>query len=319
MNVQSLGKVDKGSAVRPLLLQLLEKFKRDSDVPLYVRLRKGFRYLSDLMLARIYLRRCSKVGRRPRLRQMPYIDNLGYLAIGNDFNFSSLFVQSHLVTGHAGRLEIGNDVSINFGAAISANEFLKIGNRVRIGPYAMIMDSDFHAATDRQKKPSAPIVIEDDVWLAGRVTVLKGSHIGQGSVITAGSVVSGNIPAGVIAGGVPARVLRTIHPYHHSATDLKVSVAEASDASLAPQSQRLPDGVVVERVKALVKRVFALADDSGDIGMDWGPAQIARWDSMGQLNLTLSIEEEFKFSLSAEEMISMTSVAAICAVVQKHQ
>src|SRR6185503_9856915 len=55
-----------------------------------------------------------------------------------------------------------------------------------------------------------PITIEDDVWLAGRVSVLRGSRIGRGSVITAGSVVSGEIPSGVIAGGVPARVIRRI-------------------------------------------------------------------------------------------------------------
>src|SRR5262249_2917988 len=140
----------------------------------------------------------------------PFIENLGRIVIGDDFNFVSLFVQSHLVTGHAGSLEIGNSVNINFGAAISSHERVTIGDRVRIGPYAIIMDSDYHAAKNRDDRPTAPIVIEDDVWLAGRVSVLKGSRIGKGSVITAGSVVSGDIPAGVVAGGVPARVLRKI-------------------------------------------------------------------------------------------------------------
>ena len=46
------------------------------------------------------------------------------------------------------------------------------------------------------------------MWLAVRVTVLPGSKIGAGAVISAGSVVDGEIPAGALAGGVPARVLR---------------------------------------------------------------------------------------------------------------
>src|SRR5262249_16843342 len=57
-----------------------------------------------------------------------------------------------------------------------------------------------------------PVEIGADVWIAGRVTVLPGTTIGDGSVITAGSVVSGTIPAGVVAGGVPARVLRRTGP-----------------------------------------------------------------------------------------------------------
>lgn len=53
-------------------------------------------------------------------------------------------------------------------------------------------------------------MIEDGVWLDGHVTVLGGVTIGRGSVIGAGSVVTKNIPAGVIAVGNPARVLRPI-------------------------------------------------------------------------------------------------------------
>lgn len=52
------------------------------------------------------------------------------------------------------------------------------------------------------------IVIDDDVWLCERVTILSGSHIGQGAIIAAGAVVSGEIPPYSIAGGIPAKVIK---------------------------------------------------------------------------------------------------------------
>ncbi|MEP1334551.1 MAG: DapH/DapD/GlmU-related protein [Lentilitoribacter sp.] len=54
---------------------------------------------------------------------------------------------------------------------------------------------------------TAPIVIEDDVWLGARVTVLPGISIAQGAIIAAGSVVTKPVPAYEIWGGVPARKL----------------------------------------------------------------------------------------------------------------
>jgi acetyltransferase-like isoleucine patch superfamily enzyme len=57
---------------------------------------------------------------------------------------------------------------------------------------------------------TAAVDIGDDVWLARGVIVLPGSHIGEGSVIAAGTVVRGTIPAWVVAAGSPARVIREI-------------------------------------------------------------------------------------------------------------
>jgi maltose O-acetyltransferase len=55
-----------------------------------------------------------------------------------------------------------------------------------------------------------PVTIGDDVWLGGNVVVCPGVTIGNGSVIGAGSVVTKDIPAGVLAAGNPARVIRTL-------------------------------------------------------------------------------------------------------------
>ena len=302
-----------------LLSQMWSKLQRDRHIPLYVLRRKAFRYVEGLMLSPVYLRHCTTVGARARVRGIPYIENMGRISIGDDFNFVSVWVRSHLVSGHAGLLEIGNSVNINFGAAISAHEHVKIGDRVRIGPYAIIMDSDYHAAEDRSRRPTAPIVIEEDVWLAGRVTVLKGSRIGRGSVITAGSVVSGDIPAGVVAGGVPARILRRIAEGDPAAFEQAVAApaptpprdaAAAQPVSAAKQGEA--EDELTGRVKSIIATTFAI---DGQVELAWGPNQIPKWDSLGQLRLTLSLEEAFKITISEEQLVDMVDVGRICRIV----
>src|SRR5688572_20915747 len=82
-----------------LAAQLFSKMTRDREkLPGYVIRRKALTYLEALALSPIYLRHCTRVGKRARTRGMPFIENLGRIEIGDDFNFVSLFVRSHLVT-----------------------------------------------------------------------------------------------------------------------------------------------------------------------------------------------------------------------------
>ena len=77
----------------------------------------------------------------------------------------------------------------------------------------MIIDNDFHSLSPEQRDiqpPSKPITIGDNVWLGGHVIVLPGVTIGDGSVIGAGSVVTGDIPPRSLAVGTPAKVIRTL-------------------------------------------------------------------------------------------------------------
>ena len=71
-------------------------------------------------------------------------------------------------------------------------------------------DSDWHPGDPRSGDPR-PIVIEDNVWLGAGSTVMKGVTIGRNSVIGAGSVVTKDIPADVIAAGNPCRIIRKLH------------------------------------------------------------------------------------------------------------
>ena len=227
----------------------LGKLARDRELPPSVVARKAVTYVESMALSALYLRNVDRVGKRARARGRPFIENAGEIYIGDDFQLVSLFVRSHLVTGHGAVLHIGDSVNINFGAAISARQSVRIGNHVRIGPYCVIMDSDYHSVREGEETLVQPIVIEDDVWLAGRVSVLRGSRIGQGAVITAGSVVTGEIPPRVVAGGVPARVLRRREegdpalfawPPHSEGPTTRRSVAPRPVTSIPPSTGAPP-------------------------------------------------------------------------------
>ena len=90
---------------------------------------------------------------------------------------------------------------------------IKIGSQVLIGPGTGIftaihpIDPEIRATGVEKSKP---IIIEDQVWIGGNVTILPGVTIGKGSIIGAGSVVTKDIPEMSIALGNPAKVIRKI-------------------------------------------------------------------------------------------------------------
>ena len=114
-------------------------------------------------------------------------------------------------------MELGNNVGIS-GVCIWAHKKISIGNRVKIGGDAIIIDSDCHSLDarlrfskeDQKVKVSKPIVIEDDVLVGARSIILKGVTIGARSVIGAGSVVVNDIPQDCIAAGNPCKVVKYI-------------------------------------------------------------------------------------------------------------
>jgi acetyltransferase-like isoleucine patch superfamily enzyme len=108
-------------------------------------------------------------------------------------------------------IEIGDDVGLS-GVAICAQTRVSIGSRVVIGANSVVTDTDFHPidSADRYGAGrSQPVTIEDDVFVGMHVLILKGTRIGRGAVIGAGSVVTGDIPSGAVAAGNPARVVRS--------------------------------------------------------------------------------------------------------------
>ena len=113
------------------------------------------------------------------------------------------------------RLHIGGHSYINIDSKIFVSERVEIGAECAIAWNVSIMDSDFHPViTIPHQGPlptrgeSKPIKIGNHVWIGVGATILKGVTIGDGSIIAAGAVVNCDIPPNVLAGGLPAKVLK---------------------------------------------------------------------------------------------------------------
>jgi acetyltransferase-like isoleucine patch superfamily enzyme len=159
---------------------------------------------------RRWLRVCASIGERPYLAGKPTITSYGGdVRIGNRFRLASRPVPSHMVAGPGAALIIGNDVSIGCGAAVSAFQHVQIGNGTQVGPFVIIMDTNFHGAPGSQslQHDCRPVTIGDGCRIGTRVTITRGATIGDGAEILAGSVVSSAIPAGVCAAGARARII----------------------------------------------------------------------------------------------------------------
>ena len=186
----------------------LLKAGRDWHLPWQVLFRRGVRYVWELTTARIHLRAADQVGVHARTLGRPRIENLGRTEIGARVLIRSMIVPVELGTGPQGTLRIGDGVSVNYGVSIYAENAVTIGHRVRIGPYAMIVDTDFHDPYTRSSRQAGvPVVIDDDVWIGAKASVLKGVRIGRGAIVGVGSVVTRDVAAFSIVAGAPARVI----------------------------------------------------------------------------------------------------------------
>jgi maltose O-acetyltransferase len=194
-----------------LLSTVLAKLRRDSDQPWLALLERGLRYGWELGSAKLYLRAADTVGRHARTLNSPRIRNLGRLDIGDHVLIRSILVPVEIGTGPNGVLRIGDGVRINYGVSMYADAAVTIGNRVRIGPYAMIVDTDFHDSYERSRRaPGRPIVIEDDVWIGAKASVLKGVTIGRGSIVGVGAVVTSSVEPFSVVMGVPAKAGKSL-------------------------------------------------------------------------------------------------------------
>jgi acetyltransferase-like isoleucine patch superfamily enzyme len=121
-----------------------------------------------------------------------------------------------LTGGEHGRIRIGAGVFLNQGVMVAATDLVEIGDHCMAANGCMITDAN-HRFDDPAKPVTwqgftskGPTRLEDNVWLGAHVVVTSGVTIGARAVIGANSVVTTDIPAGAIAAGAPAKVLRQI-------------------------------------------------------------------------------------------------------------
>jgi maltose O-acetyltransferase len=116
-------------------------------------------------------------------------------------------------------MDYGYQTTIGAGTFINANCVIldvgrvRVGEDVQIGPSVQLL-TPTHPTDPEQRRTgleaAEPITIGDNVWLGGGVIVLPGVTIGRDTVVGAGAVVTNDLPAGVVALGNPARVIRTL-------------------------------------------------------------------------------------------------------------
>lgn len=111
------------------------------------------------------------------------------------------------------RVRLGSNVFINANLMILGSGEVSIGDHALIGPDARFytVNHAFDVGLRREGWERAfPITLEEDVWLGGSVVLCPGVAVGRGSVVAAGSVVTEDVPRGVVVAGNPARVIRTL-------------------------------------------------------------------------------------------------------------
>lgn len=136
-----------------------------------------------------------------------------YFSSGDAVNPISSNLQGAIYLENGASLKIGNNVGMS-STRMWIHDSFTIGDNVKIGACVLITDTDAHPLdylarrTSNDGTKSAPIVIEDDVWVGAHSIILKGVTIGARSIIGAGSVVTKSIPADCVAAGNPCKVIK---------------------------------------------------------------------------------------------------------------
>ena len=116
-------------------------------------------------------------------------------------------------------ITIGKDVFINSGCHFQDQGGIEIGDGALIG-HNVVLATINHGLNPKENRKNhyAPIKIGAHVWIGSNATILPGVTIGDYAVVAAGAVVTQDVPAMTVVGGVPARVLKTIQEEEHYET-----------------------------------------------------------------------------------------------------
>lgn len=126
----------------------------------------------------------------------------------------SVGMQPPFFCDYGSNILLGERVYFNFNCIVLDVCQVKIGSFTLLGPAVQIYTAShpMDAALRRQQEFGKPVEIGADVWIGGAAIICPGVVIGDQSVIGAGSVVTRDVPAGVLAAGNPCRVIRNLEP-----------------------------------------------------------------------------------------------------------
>lgn len=127
---------------------------------------------------------------------------------------TKVFIDKNLICSGGKNVEIGSNTYINHDVEIDGQySSVRIGKNVMIAPYVYIGTKNYGYKDHKipmcfQKYNTGKVEIGDDVWIGTKAIILPGVKINRGAIIAAGAVVTKNVPAFAIFGGVPAKVIK---------------------------------------------------------------------------------------------------------------
>lgn len=133
---------------------------------------------------------------------------------GKIFLDENCYIHSYcILRAQNGFIKMGKECSLNPYSIIHGEGGVTIGNYVRIGSHVNFVSAthvheNFEIPIHYQGTQPKAIIVHDDVWIGGGVTVLGGVTIGKGSIIAAGAVVNKDVIPFSIVGGVPAKLIK---------------------------------------------------------------------------------------------------------------
>nr|WP_246506417.1 acyltransferase [Kistimonas asteriae] len=187
-----------------------DRFKMLLIFRIYQKIRIAFyRYVSDFHVEAIVKQPLQVVGKGKVI-----VDGKVIFGYKNSKDFFSRYHYIEVREESASIIFGDNTIINNSFTAVADKSSITIGKDCLIGTDVQLYDSDFHGLSPDTRRStsgeSKPIVIGDNVFIGNNVTVLKGSRIGKNSVIAAGSLVCGEIPANCIAAGVPCKKINDL-------------------------------------------------------------------------------------------------------------
>ncbi len=157
----------------------------------------------------IKLRRCAAVGAGSRVIGRVSIHGDGRVVLGDRVLLDGTHAPIELHPSAGAEIVIGDDVVVEGGASIEATRAVRIGARTHIGAYCKIMDTHFHdLASGYEGLPPQPLYVEEDVELGAHAILTAGAQVGKGTIVEERSVLGRSIGPGVVASGIPARIVR---------------------------------------------------------------------------------------------------------------
>lgn len=163
-------------------------------------------------------------GSGSRITSFMALHGAKYISIGKNCSIGKLAVitawDSYGSDQYTPQIVIGDNVIIGTEIHITAINLIHIGNNVLTGKKVTITDNSHgksnissfdKSPSERPLSSAGPVVIEDNVWIGDKVTILSGVRIGRNAIIGANSVVTKDVEPNCVVGGIPAKVIKIVN------------------------------------------------------------------------------------------------------------